>query len=80
MITITKPLPRPPVQPVDQVKAGMNAARILRQRADSHTLTEGDAERLMDKIDRGFAAALALVASSPSAGQPFRVIKGGRAP
>jgi hypothetical protein len=78
LINISHPLPKPPPTPLDLVRAGKTAARQLRQRADTETLTLADAERFMDRIDAGFAAALALAASAPPAGQPFTVIKGGR--
>lgn len=78
MIIITKPLPAIPTLPFDQVKAGQNAARIFRQRAETNTLMEGDFERFMAKIDAGFAAALVVAASAPAPERPFRVIDGGR--
>ena len=87
MITIPNNLPSPPARPLDLVQAGKTAARILRARAQTNTLGQGDFEHFMGRIEKGFEAAVAMAeaqaAEAPKPvrqprNEPFSVIEGGR--
>lgn len=84
MITIPNNLPSPPAKPLDLVQAGKTAARILRARVQTNTLSEGDFDHFMGRIEKGLAAAVELgqaqdqAPPQPPRRDPFSVIKGGR--
>lgn len=78
MIMITKPLPKPDAAPLDVLKAADTAVRILRQRAETDTMTASAFEREMKRIETALALAHRIAASAPPAQQPFTVINGGR--
>lgn len=87
MITIPNTLPRPAARPLDLVQAGKTAARILRARVETDTLSEGDFAHFMDRIEKALAAAVELgqaldqgVAkpARTARNEPFSVIDGGR--
>lgn len=78
MIMINTPLPKPEAAPLDVLKAADTAVRILRQRAETDTMTQEAFEREMNRIDKALALAHRLAASAPQPHQPFTVINGGR--
>lgn len=78
MIMINNPLPKPQKSPLEKIQDGADAARQLRQGANTQTLTVETAEAFMDRIAAALDAALMLAASAPASAQPFTVIQGGR--
>lgn len=87
MITITNTLTPPAQKPVDVIKAGKTAARILRARIETNTFNPADFGHFMDRIEAGLKAAVAMVEAKeqepfvpgrPARREPFSVIDGGR--
>lgn len=78
MIMITAPLSKPEQAPLDVVAAARTAMRILRQRAETDTMTQDAFERELKRIDKALTVAEVALASAPQPNQPFTVINGGR--
>jgi hypothetical protein len=78
MIMITGPLPKPEPAPLDVVAAAWTAVRILRQRAETDTMTQDAFERELKRVEKALTVAEVALASAPQAHQPFTVIQGGR--
>lgn len=63
-----------------KLRLGRSSLKQLKIRADSHTLTELDAERLMRRIEEAFAELGPIIDDGPNpVSAPFTVIDGGRA-
>ena len=63
---------------LDEVRLGRSSARHLRQLTETRCLTEADANRLLDRIERAFDSVMG--AAEASRRRPaLTVIDGGRA-
>lgn len=89
MITIPNTLPSPEQKPVDVIRAGKTAARILINRVRTNTHGPDDFEHFMARVTVALEAAVELVEGLEVAqaqvkptrtprNEPFSVIDGGR--
>jgi hypothetical protein len=86
MIIVPNNLPKPAPKPLDVIRAGKTAARILRARVETNTFNPADFPHFMERIQAGLAAAVAMVEDAEreptkparvARREPFSVIDGG---